>query len=246
MLILVSGPAGGQQGLLGAHLLSQTSTRSLAIARDGTVPVIEHQISDASFEALATLAERFAHPDAASKALLIADLDAIRTGRPYERAPLASDLAAFPGIQELCKGIATRQRPIDGLLIHNMSTLFEDVQARLFHQIKELWGERGFEAVRSIASNALTRIFWDLSHTPEQIVTIVTAWETETTLKGKVTGHTPHLPRAALGHVDLWLEVSPESTKTEIVTTIKGGSATTVPIGQTTSDWTTLVQYITG
>lgn len=238
MLIILTGPAGGGPRHLATALVTRFGPASwVGLDHCPDREVSGTYVDGATYEALGALAERMAHPNKPAADLRVLDLDAIGTTRAKERAPEPADFAGADEIKALSRQILKGEPVHPLLVVHSISRLYEDLQARVLSEVLPGWGEKGVEAARTLASNAIARITWDFAHN-DDVITVLTCWDTETTLKGKVVGSAPYLPRATLQQADFQFRVTPGATPERVtLETLDGSTTGSEEIDPATYDW---------
>lgn len=238
MLIILTGPAGGATRHVTTELARKLGPSYwLGYDHGPDAPIASIYEESPSYECLAALSGRIAFPSLASSGLRLLDLKAIGTSRPKERAPGKDDYADSPDLKEFARAVYQAESTARVIVIHSISRLFEKMQADIISSKLSDWGEKGIEAARTLASNAIAQITWNLTQNPNML-SILTCWDVETTVKGKVTGIAPMIPRASLQQADLVYRVGQVNAENRVtLDLVSGGPATSDTIDPATYDW---------
>ena len=242
MLILLTGEAGNITQYAATALVQKLGPSYWVGIDHGSLGMMDGvYVESPGYPCLAALSQRFVHPTRPNSELRILDVDAIGTSRPKERAPQKSDYDLAPDLKELAASIVKNEPHYRVLVIHSISTLFAQLQAQILVSKLTDWGEKGVEAARTLASNAISQMTWGFAQDPNMF-TILTCYDTETTVKGKVTGRVPYLPRSTMQQTDLIYRVAQTDAGTTLETLGKDAGTETVDLA--TYKWDKILDAI--
>jgi hypothetical protein len=201
-LVVICGPAGGPQPSIAYQIASAAAEMPVVLRYDANP--WEGQVFDqVKASAVAGLAQRLANTNLPGSELRVPDLEALRDGRPFLRCPGAADFT--PEIMALAGQVARSHVVPRIVIIDSLSRLYEQMLAEVVAAAVNGLGnaERAYPVAQVHAGDALARICWDLNEA--KTLTIATAWDTQTTRSGKVTGSAPMLPKSVLNQTTITL-----------------------------------------
>lgn len=199
MLIVATGPATSALARLG----ESAPQPQLWMAQDFYPANGADALRDQPWTALAALSERMAHTDDGA-VLSISALEGF--GSAPERKVRADDHTKESSAlsQRLVTG-QWRRPTFDyaSMIVATLSGIYDDACSRML--TASPGSDRSLDAARQIAASAVAHFAWNCSRLP--IPVLMLGWDAERTVKGKVVGEAPHLPRRLLAMADVTLRV---------------------------------------